>query len=157
MESNPNPIHILLADDDDDDRMFFQEALNEMAMTAILITVEDGEKLMDVLSTMDNPPPPHLIFLDINMPRKNGKECLEEIRGNKKFDNIPVIMFSTSTYRGDIDETYQKGANLYIPKSLFYSDQKLILEKLFSKLWKEYLQKVPREKFVLRKDLLKDI
>ena len=157
MVSNSPKVHILLAEDDSDDIMFFEEAINASSITAILVTVADGEKLMKVLSKVDSPPPPDVIFLDINMPKKNGKECLEEIRRKKIFDSVPVIMFSTSTSSSDIDETYKKGANLYIPKSFFFSDQKNILEKLFSEKWRDYLKKIPKEKFVLKKGTLKEI
>jgi len=148
MASNSIPIHILLADNDEDDRHMFQEVLTKNSISAFLMTVADGERLMNVLSTL---PLPDLIFLDINMPRKNGIECLTEIRSNKKFDNVPVFMFSTSWYKEEIDATYEKGANLYIPKLFFFSEQKTIIEKLFSVHWKDYLAKIPREQFVLSK------
>jgi len=144
----PNPIHLLLADDDEDDRILFKDVITELSISAFLITVEDGEKLMGLLSTLPTSPPPHVIFLDINMPRKNGIECLAEIRSNSKFDNVPVFMFSTSVDLQDIDVTYQKGANLYIPKSFFFTAQKEIIEGLFSVHWKKYLTKIPKEKFV---------
>lgn len=149
MSSDSNLIHILLADDDEDDRSLFKELLTMSSVSAFLTTAEDGEELMNVLSTFPASPPPHLIFLDINMPRKNGIECLAEIRSNKKFDNVPVFMFSTSNNHQDIDVTYKNGANLYIPKSLFFTEQKQIIEKLFSVHWKDYLTKIPKEKFVL--------
>jgi CheY-like chemotaxis protein len=151
MINKPHHIHILLADDDEDDRTFFEEALHEFSLSAFLMTVNDGEKLMGVLSTLPSSPPPHVIFLDINMPLKNGIECLTEIRRDKKFDRVPIFMFSTSADKHDIDLTYENGANLYIPKALFFSDQKRILEKLFSVHWENYLSKIPKEEFVLRK------
>lgn len=154
MISNPNPIHILLADDDEDDREMFQKLLTKFSVSAFLMTVEDGEKLMNLLSTLSYSPPPHLIFLDINMPVKDGIECLKEIRSNKKFDNVPVFMFSTSTSKYYIDTAYENGANLYILKSHFFTEQSDIIEKLFSVHWKDYLAKIPREKFVLKKELL---
>lgn len=152
MVSNPNPVYILLADDDEDDRNLFKELLSELSISAFLMTVEDGEKLMGLLSMLPASPPPHLIFLDINMPRKNGIECLAEIRSNPKFDNVPVFMFSTSVDLQDIDVTYENGANLYIPKSLFFTAQKQIIEGLFTVHWKNYLAKIPKEKFVLGND-----
>ena len=152
MVTDQNPIHILLADDDEDDRLLFQEVLNEFSPGVVLSTVIDGEKLMDALATTPTLPPPHIIFLDINMPRKNGIECLAEIRSNTKFDNVPVFMFSTSANKKDIDMTYEGGANLYIPKSVFFSDQKESIRKIFSVHWKEYLAKTPKERFVLNGD-----
>lgn len=152
MDSNSNPVHILLADDDEDDRFLFKEFLTKYSGSIFLTTVDDGEKLMELLSTLEISPPPHLIFLDINMPGKNGIDCLTEIRSNKKFDNVPVFMFSTSVYKNDVDTTYEHGANLYIPKGLFFTEQKQIIEQLFSVHWKNYLAKVPKEKFVLKRD-----
>ena len=152
MISNPNPVYVLLADDDEDDRMLFKEVLNELSTSTFLMTVEDGEKLMGLLSTLPSSPPPHVIFLDINMPRKNGIECLAEIRSNPKFDNVPIFMFSTSLDLQDIDMTYKNGANLYIPKSIFFTSQKQIIQELFTVHWKNYLAKIPKEKFVLGND-----
>lgn len=134
MPSNQgNKIHILLADDDADDRELFQEALSVSGLDIELSMVTDGEQLSNVISGLQvPPPPPHMIFLDINMPRKNGKTCLVEIRKNSKFDHIPVIMFSTSNSERDVDETYRCGASRYINKSDFFRNEILMLKKLFS-------------------------
>lgn len=154
MTSNPNPVHVLLADDDEDDLEFFRERLSDLSVATFLMTVGDGEKLLNALHTSDEIPPPHLIFLDINMPVMNGFECLTKIRSNKKFDRIPIFMFSTSTFYSDVEKAYQRGANLYIPKGLFFSEQKIVIEKLFSVYWEDWLAQIPREKFVLMKDHL---
>jgi CheY-like chemotaxis protein len=151
MVPDENPIQILLADDDEDDRFLFESLLTNLRIQVSLIAVEDGEKLMKMLSTISMPPPPHLIFLDLNLPRMNGIECLAEIRGNKKFDSVPVFMFSTSDYQRDIDKAYEMGANLYIPKSLFFVEDKDSIEKLFSVPRRSFLSKISKEKFVLTK------
>src|SRR4030095_8799262 len=145
--NDPLSIHIILADDDEDDQQLFKELLTDLSISVFLTTVQDGEKLMNILHTYPDAPPPHLIVLDINMPLKDGIECLTEIRSNRKFDNTPVFMFSTSTYKHDIDKTYEIGANLYIPKVLFFTSQKEIIERLFSVHWKDYVSKLPRDKF----------
>jgi CheY-like chemotaxis protein len=144
------PLHVLLADDDDDDRSLFKEALSEVKTPTSLITIEDGRKLMDYLARIKSPPPPDIIFLDINMPFKTGKECLREIRKDQKFENVPIIMFTTSSRRQDIDETFEHGANLYVPKSSFFDDDVNILSKLFSLNWDEYIPPA-RDSFVLIK------
>ncbi len=136
MVSAPQSRYVLLADDDADDRFLFQELVSELSISAFLMTVEDGEKLMGFLSTLPTSPPPQLIFLDINMPRKNGIECLAEIRSNSKFDNVPVFMFSTSVDSQDIDITYEHGANLYIPKSLFLRHRNKYRRIIFCSLGK---------------------
>jgi DNA-binding response OmpR family regulator len=145
-----NNLHILLADDDADDRAFFREALILAALHAELITVEDGKQLMDYLTTIDVPPPPDIIFLDINMPYKNGKACLREIRNNQKFNNVPVIMFSTSSHHKDIDDAYTNGANMYICKSDFFDDEVNMLNTLFSPNWKEQLANPSKDRFILK-------
>ncbi len=143
-------IEILFAEDDPDDRSFFKEALSEAAIPAELKTFENGEELTDYLSLVKNPPPPDIIFLDINMPVKNGKDCLKEIRANKDFNDVPVIMFSTSSYYKDIEESYSDGANMYIFKSEFFDNEIELLNKLFSGNWENDLMKTSREKFILK-------
>src|ERR1017187_552055 len=92
---NLNPIKILFADDDADDRFFFDKALKEIPIANHLTSVNDGEQLMNYLSG-NSENIPDILFLDLSMPRKNGFECLVEIRQNEKFKDIKVIMFSTS-------------------------------------------------------------
>lgn len=148
MKVTTKPFEILLADDDADDRTLFEEAVLEADSSVKLITVEDGTQLMQLLAQINEPPPPDLIFLDINMPGKTGKTCLREIRRNQKFDRVPVIMFSTSSFHHDIDDAFQGGANLYVPKSVFFEDEKSALEKLFSINWKDRLSGQSKENFL---------
>lgn len=150
MEPGEKFIEILLADDDADDRAFFREALEESGIPSKLTTVVDGEKLTHYLAKIENPPPPHVIFLDINMPYKDGKACLREIRNNDKFRNTPIIMFSTSTYVGDIEETYENGASLYISKADFFENETSMLKKLFSKNWNKNMLNVDKEQYVFK-------
>ncbi len=88
-------MNILLADDDTDDCNFFKAALKSLPIPTDLTVVNDGEELMTYLSEKTEHLP-NALFLDINMPRKNGFECLAEIKNNKKLKDLPVIMFSTS-------------------------------------------------------------
>lgn len=106
--------YILLADDDADDRELFREALAIVDPAIRVATVENGEKLIDHLKKNDACP--DCIFLDLNMPRKSGKECLQEIRGSEKTQSIPVIVYSTSLNSRDVDETYLCGASGFIRK-----------------------------------------
>jgi CheY-like chemotaxis protein len=105
------PLHILLADDDESDRLLFTEALSELKFKSIVHTVNDGRQLMELLNTTTHPLP-HLIFLDLNMPRKNGLMCLKEIKSNKKLKDISIAIYSTSDSEKDIDETFLNGANV---------------------------------------------
>jgi len=122
------PLHILLADDDAADRLIFQEALNELEIKPIVDTVNNGVELMDYL-TKEEAPLPHLIFLDLNMPRKNGLECLKEIRNNEKLKDISVVIYSTSENEKDIDDTFRYGANVYLTKPNDYNMLKQLLYK----------------------------
>lgn len=141
------PIHVIIVDDDPEDCELFKLALEQSPVPVALQILYDGESLLRQLSNHDTLP--DAIFLDINMPKKNGREVLAEIRSNKKFNAVRIIMFSTSASVDDIDYSYDHGANLYIPKSIFFSDQKNILKTLFSDEWEKYLVQVPKEIFVL--------
>jgi CheY-like chemotaxis protein len=138
----------VLADDDADDRSLFREAVKEASATAELVTIEDGQELMDYLDGIQDPPPPDIIFLDINMPCKTGDVCLKEIRAKERFQNVPVVMFSTSSHLPDINESYENGANMYVSKSVFFEDDVSILKEIISTDWKAYIPKPPKNNFV---------
>lgn len=106
---------ILLADDDIDDRNFFSDALKALPMPTVLTTVNDGEQLMNYLLN-NTGKLPHVLFLDINMPCKNGFECLAEIKQHKDLQNLPVVMFSTSNEQDKIHMLFNNGADVYIRK-----------------------------------------
>lgn len=125
------PLMILLADDDENDRLLFKEALEELKINCIVHTVNNGIQLMDYLTKKDATLP-HLIFLDLNMPRKNGLECLKEIRSNEKFKEISIAIYSTSASKHNIDETFSNGANVYIKKPSDFNILKQLLTKVIS-------------------------
>jgi len=112
--STKNVINILMADDDPDDRHFFERALKKTALSTRLTTVEDGEQLIEYL--LKKQKNPDILFLDINMPRKNGYECLLEIKGNKDLAGFPVIMYSTSLKDAMADMLFHAGAHHYLCK-----------------------------------------
>ena len=112
---NTKKLNILLADDDLDDCNFFKEALEALPVTTNLTTVNDGEQLMNyLLENTDHLP--HVLFLDINMPRKNGFECLSDIKHHDKLKDLPVVMFSTSNVQDKIKILFKTGADVYIHK-----------------------------------------
>lgn len=112
---NSKQLNILLADDDIDDCRFFKEALEALPQITKLTIVHDGDELMKHL--LENSERlPHVIFLDINMPRMNGFECLSAIKRNDRTKDLPVIMFSTSGARDKINILFNDGANVYIRK-----------------------------------------
>ncbi len=124
------PVNILLADDDLDDQELFGEIILETNPQSKLNCFDNGEKLMNFLKNQRSFIP-HLIFLDINMPLKNGKECLIEIREKVHLRQTPVIIFTTSLDERDVKETYKNGANLFISKPERYSTQLEIFRKVF--------------------------
>lgn len=105
--------HILFSDDDTDDALLFTQAADLLTSPILLSFAEDGEQLMRYLSKEMLP---DMIFLDLNMPVKNGIECLSEIRSNKKLDWLPVIVYTTSDNPRDIDACFELRANLYVVK-----------------------------------------
>ena len=140
--------NIFIADDDSDDLILFEDALREICKDSQLTTAKDGHQLMQILDAKV-PPPPDVIFLDLNMPRKNGFECLKEIRETPKLINIPVVIFSTSSNENIIDTTFSLGANCYICKPNTHQLLKQVIEKVLAlNLWENNLR-LPKEKFVL--------
>src|SRR5487761_2282283 len=124
----PNPVILVLADDDKDDCLFFKDALGELPITADLTTVHDGEQLMNLLVEKAlEPPPPHVLFLDLNMPRKNGFEVLAELKLDEKLKHLPVIIFSTSFEQDVANLLYKKGAQYYIRKPAEFSQLKKVI------------------------------
>lgn len=142
--------NIFLADDDPDDCDFFAEALKEVSVPTELTVATDGIELMTALEkNVTKPPPPHVIFLDLNMPRKNGFECLKQIRETSKLKNIPVVIFSTTANESAIETTYSLGANCYIQKPNSHQLIKKAIETVLAlDLWK-HSEQLPKEKFVL--------
>lgn len=147
------PLRILLADDDEDDRTFFREALQELGFPFVLETAGNGFELLKSLTVQDSILP-HLIFLDLNMPGKSGKECLLEIRALSRLSQIPIIIFSTSSSLYDIDDTFRNGANLYIQKPSGFGLMVILLAKVFSINWNEHLAQMERKRFILHPDQL---
>lgn len=120
-------LNIVLADDDPDDRELFASALSEVDQGMTLVTLEDGEKLFTRLRTM---PLPDIIFLDLNMPRKNGRECLAEIHKDRSFDSIAVIIYSTSISPHEMEDAWNSGAACLIRKPDSYTTLKEIIQKV---------------------------
>jgi CheY-like chemotaxis protein len=139
--------YLLLADDDIDDNILFQEILDELDLATQLQTVNDGEQLIKLLTEKEKLP--DILFLDLNMPRKNGFECLLEIKGAEKLKRLPVIIFSTSYETESINLLHKNGAHYYIRKpNDFTQFKKIIYLALTLTLQKDIVQP-PREKFVL--------
>ncbi len=141
-------LNLLLADDDKDDCFFFKEALEELPISAKLTTVNDGVQLMQLLSAKESQLPDSL-FLDLNMPRKSGFECLSEIKKINKLMNLPVIIYSTSLNREVVDLLYQKGALYYICKPGEYDKLKEVIFEAVTLISQKQLTQPSRDKFIL--------
>jgi CheY-like chemotaxis protein len=126
MSAHGNSIIILMADDDEDDRFMAQEALLEARLTNDLHFVVDGEELMDYLchrgkfSDPESAPRPGLILLDLNMPKKDGREALKEIKSDPDLKQIPIVVLTTSKADEDIYRSYNLGVNSYITKPVSF-------------------------------------
>lgn len=126
MANSVKPITILLADDDADDRMLTKEALAESRLANDLRFVEDGEDLLNYLrrngryASADASPRPGLILLDLNMPRKDGREALREIKSDPNFRSIPIVVLTTSKAEEDIYRSYDLGVNSFITKPVTF-------------------------------------
>jgi CheY-like chemotaxis protein len=140
--------NLLLADDDIDDCTFFEEALEELPISATLLTVNDGVLLMNFLSEKSDDLPDAL-FLDLNMPRKSGLECLSEIKQIDKIKDIPVVICSTSLNMDVVDLLYQKGAHYYIRKPGEYDKLKKVILEAITLTSKNKLTQPARDKFIL--------
>ena len=138
---------IFLADDDDDDCVLFQDAMNEVARDHELVISYDGQELLETLDARV-PPEPRVIFIDLNMPRKNGIECLQEIKRTDKLKNIPVIILSTSSQAGSIETAYAHGADYYITKPGTYAMLKKTIEIVLAIDWTSH-RPTPFEHFLL--------
>ena len=139
---------LLLADDDMDDRLFFEDAVEELFTSYKLSTVTDGVELMELL--FDNSEQlPDILFLDINMPRKNGCECLEEIKANEILKNIPVVIFSTSLDMEIVNKLYEMGAHYYIRKPGDFNVLKKVIHKATVLLQEDRIIQPERNNFII--------
>lgn len=139
MSASGKPIVILMADDDADDRLLAQDALSECNLANELHFVENGEELLDYLHrrgkfSQGNAPRPGLILLDLNMPRKDGREALREIKSDPNLKRIPVIVLTTSKADTDISKIYDLGANSFIAKPVAF-DALVKVMKLLGNYW----------------------
>jgi CheY-like chemotaxis protein len=142
------PIHILLADDDEDDRLFFKDAFEEIRIKTVVHTVNNGQELMNLLAQPDTVLP-HVLFLDLNMPCKTGIECLNEIKKIDYLKDIAIAIYSTSASEEDIEETFVRGANVYIKKPNDFSALKKVLSEVITLNWQYQTSGLNRDNFLL--------
>ena len=142
-------IHIILADDDEDDRMFFTDAFDELKINTKVQTFINGVELMNYLND-ENCILPNVLFLDLNMPKKNGIECLLEIKENERFNDIAIAIYSTSSSEEHIEETFVNGANIYIKKPNDFANLKKVLSEVVTLNWQYHTSGLNKENFLMR-------
>ena len=145
MKPERKGITILLAEDDADDRLLVKEALAEGRVLNDLRSVEDGEELLDYLRRQgryadpETSPRPGLVLLDLNMPRKDGREALREIKADPDLKRIPVVVMTTSKAEEDVLRSYDLGANSYITKPVTF-ERLVELMKVMGRYWIEFVE-----------------
>lgn len=150
MKKEGKMISIVLADDDPDDRKLTQDAFSENRLANEFHAVEDGEELMDYLlrrgqyQSMQGDPLPGLILLDLNMPRKDGREALKEIKAHPDLRRIPIVVLTTSKAEEDILRSYDLGVNSYVTKPVTFKSL-VELIKVLGRYWFEVVELPPDE------------
>lgn len=145
MKGRRTTVTILMADDDEDDCMLAREALAESRLANALYLVRDGEELMDYLNQrgkytdLNLAPRPGLILLDLNMPKKDGREALREIKADPQLKHIPVVVLTTSKAEEDIYRSYELGANSYITKPVTFASLVEVMRTI-GKYWFEIVE-----------------
>ena len=148
MTKVPKPINILVADDDADDRLMIKDALTENRLANDLRFVNDGEELMDFLQRRgkfqkpETSPRPGLILLDLNMPKKDGREALREIKQDPSLRGIPVVVLTTSKAEEDVYRTYNLGVNSFITKPVTF-DSLVTITRDLGRYWFEIVELPP--------------
>ena len=150
MTDKGNPIVILLADDDDEDSMLATDALKESRLSNEVHCVTDGEDLMDYLHRRGKytppaiAPRPGLILLDLNMPKKDGREALQEIKADPHLRQIPIVVMTTSKAQGDVFHSYDSGASSFISKPVTFEGLVEVMKGL-GRYWFEIVELPPQE------------
>src|ERR1044071_9999505 len=142
MERAVEPIVILIAEDDPDDRVLTKEAFEESRLLNEVYFVEDGEELINYLERKGEyaeSPRPNLILLDLNMPKKDGREALKEIKSNPDFRRIPIVVMTTSKAEEDIFRSYDLGVNSYVTKPVKFESLVETI-KVIGKYWFEMVE-----------------
>lgn len=150
MEKERMSLTILMADDDEDDRLMTKEALEEAKLANAIRFVEDGEALMDYLkrrgeySDPELSPRPGLILLDLNMPKKSGREALEEIKSDPELRSIPIVVMTTSRAEEDVIRSYDLGVNSFVTKPVSFVGLVDVMKTL-TKFWFEIVTLPPKD------------
>jgi CheY-like chemotaxis protein len=138
MHTPKNPTHVLLVDDDRDEQMLFRDTFAALQYDVELSYAASFEELHTFCEQTENLP--DLVFLDINMSKQNGCDCLRMLRTLENFKRIPIIMYSNSSNPDNIDECLKLGANLYVIKPSSFEKIKSVMREIFAKDWNSYFE-----------------
>lgn len=130
------PKTLFIIDDDEDDQLFLHEAIHDLNIPIDFFYANNGETALQLLKGEDIPVPDY-IFLDLNMPKLNGKECLIEIKKLPKYANVPIIIYTTSSNQKDKQEIIELGAHYFLTKPTRISELCNRLLDVFTMDWKE--------------------
>ncbi|MDR3681118.1 MAG: response regulator [Flavipsychrobacter sp.] len=136
---------ILLAEDDHEDAVIFDMAMQDLNIPYTLRHAENGDRLFVLLKEKV----PYILFMDIDMPCKDGVSCIAEIRKDRAYDNLPIIMYTAHMYNKLVEECYRNGANLYVTKAYTFSSLTEKLKKVFAIDWADYMHYPPQSQFVV--------
>jgi CheY-like chemotaxis protein len=147
LDRSGQPITILMADDDEDDRELTRDALQDSRLAEEMRFVVDGQDLIDYLrregryadSSSAHTPRPGIILLDLNMPRKDGREALAEIKSDESLKEIPIVVLTTSNDEIDVNHTYALGANSFITKPVTHTGLIDVMQSL-TRYWLEVVE-----------------
>jgi len=131
----PEILHVLFVDDDSDESYLFNEALEQSGLTIKLSRAKDGNDLLNFLQTQ---PLPDIVFIDLNMPYKDGLEALIEIRKDSKFEKLPLVIYSTTKNSNHIDATYKHGASLFVVKPNTFDGMVEVVRKVCTIDWENF-------------------
>jgi CheY-like chemotaxis protein len=147
MKTGTEVLNVLFVDDDADEYYLFNEAIEQSEQQVKMTRAKDGNDLMKILSTGNHP---DIIFMDLNMPYKDGLETLMELKSSSAFQNIPVIIFSTTSNSSQINTCYEQGANMYVVKPESFDQITSMVNKVFALDWKAKASPTSFSNFVLK-------
>lgn len=148
MKAYNEKILVFLVDDDEYDCEVFEDALTQFYTNHTLKIFKDGTSLIDHLSIIENELP-HLIFLDLNMPKMNGLQCLKEIRSLDRLKKLSIAIYSTSISNTDMESTFTAGANIFITKPGQFPDLVKILKHVFDINWQYQSSGLDRDNYLV--------
>lgn len=145
MSETNNEKDILLAEDDNDDVVLFEMAMKKLQLSYQLRVASNGDLLFVLLKERM----PHLLFLDIHMPCKDGISCILELRKDRAYDALPVVMYTSNTSKKHIEDCFRGGANMYLTKTNTFGELTDKLKKVFAIDWANYMHYPAAGDFVI--------